>query len=137
MILVSPIHPALRTLSTKVTPEAMAEVRAMYPAMSQLMMRHRGVGLAANQIGDTRRFFVWQHGMAINPVITQRSEDFSTKSEGCLSFPGKSVPVARHEWIDCNYVDERGVVCSKHLTGLNARVFQHELDHLNGVCIVP
>ena len=110
-----------------------------------------GIALAAPQVGIRERFFVFSNGrMFLNPKITS---PISTKSktlpkyfdkptfldgEGCLSFPSKRVVVPRWEKIRANWTDENRVVhTNERLSGIASHIFQHELDHLNGVCIVP
>jgi peptide deformylase len=122
----------LRTRSCKV--EDIDETRKLYKEAAKLMWEQKGVGLAANQVGHNKRWFVWQHGMVINPEII--SETGSTPSkEGCLSFPGRTTTVRRAKIVEVRYIDEQGKSKDKKLVGLPAIVFQRELDHLNGVCL--
>lgn len=123
----------LRTPSRKVTD--IEAVRKLYPEASKLMRQNKGIGLAANQVGHNLRWFVWQHGMVINPAILSREGSVVSKAEGCLSFPGKRKNISRAKSIKVRYTDENGNKKEKDLTGLPSIVFQHETDHLDGKCI--
>lgn len=136
MKLVASDHPALRTVSRPVEDTEVPALRKQWPQLLVFMTRNQGVGLAANQLGDTRRYFVWQDGLVINPVIEKASEEKSCKAEGCLSFPGLIKAVTRPDSIIVSYTDERGVAYKcRVLRGKAAQIFQHELDHLNGKVI--
>jgi peptide deformylase len=106
--------------------------------MLELMKASNGIGLAANQVGLLRRVFVIQlkDGRELgcfNPWIMFGDNDFITSDEGCLSFPNLWLKVPRHNKITAAYLDNTGKNCIIELEGLDARCFQHELDHLNGV----
>ncbi len=136
MKLIPSNNPILRMVSTKVEANELDEIRGYYLLMVKLMRAHKGCGLAANQIGITKRFFVWNFGMVINPRIIQHSDETVENPEGCLSFPGKLVNKARYRWIKVDYIDERGILMDKMLVGNPAIIFQHETNHLDGICIV-
>lgn len=117
------------------------------PLMSNLVSRlkmtmklYGGIGLAANQCGVMERVFVIgtdQFQMAcINPKIILSSENKIRDNEGCLSYPGLSLKVERSEIISVEYTSENGETRQVQLSGLTARCFQHELDHLNGIRFV-
>lgn len=134
--LVSKDDPAIHSVSLHVAPEEMQALRDTYPALLVFMTRNNAVGLAANQIGDLRRWFVWQNGMVINPVVNDVSPIEEERKEGCLTYPGLTKMVKRPEWIVVTYTDERGItLTNRTFTGMTARVFLHELDHLNGKTI--
>ena len=99
-----------------------------------------GIGLSANQCGVRARVFVIGAGdfnmTCINPKIIERSANLVKGDEGCLSFPGLFVKVARPEWINVEFTDETGKIVQTRLEGLTARCFEHELDHMNGVKFV-
>jgi peptide deformylase len=103
----------------------------------QLMMKENGIGLAANQAGINARLFVMYVDREIfhcfNPEIIDHSQDTETIDEGCLSFPGQLCSVQRWVKITARYANARGQLCQREFTGLAARCFQHEYDHLNGV----
>lgn len=97
------------------------------------------LGLAAPQIGYLFRAFVmWQDdrfNIMFNPEIIKRSGEKTHKFESCLSVPGKSIRVSRNKRIRVRYIERSGEEIERNFTNMNARVFQHELDHLNGVII--
>jgi peptide deformylase len=103
----------------------------------QLMMRERGIGLAANQAGLDLRLFVMYVNKEIfhcfNPEIIHASQELVDSKEGCLSFPGEFCIVPRHQTILTEYANARGQRHQREFQGLAARCFQHELDHLNGI----
>ena len=105
--------------------------------MQQLMLQEHGIGLAAPQIGVSRRVFVMQIGSrswnCFNPEITESSDLWEEFDEGCLSFPGDHCIINRPQWIRARYQDHRGDWQEEKLEDLPARCFQHELDHLDGI----
>jgi len=106
--------------------------------MLEIMRASKGIGLAGNQVGLLRRVFVMQlqDGRELgcfNPWIMFGDNDKIQDDEGCLSFPNLWLKVARHNKITASYLDNTGKPCIIELEGLDARCFQHELDHLNGV----
>jgi peptide deformylase len=95
--------------------------------MMQTLLNKGGLGLAAPQVGLPYRCFVTHWGdVFINPVITARSIDCEIECEGCLSFPGLAVSIKRSKTV---------TVSGRRYSGLQARVIQHEMDHLNGILI--
>ena len=111
--------------------------------MSTLMQEGMGVGLAATQLGILRRILVFQAGAdapvtaLVNPRIEWSSrEDLVTAEEGCLSLPGVVVDVERPLHIRVIAVDPGGERLSIEASGLEARVIQHEVDHLDGVLML-
>ena len=98
-----------------------------------------GSGLAANQIGVRQRVFVYDIGdggrVVINPRIVESSGEW-TYDEGCLSVPGLSWPIVRPKEVHLVGVDLEGRDLSIEADTLEARVFQHEIDHLDGVLLV-
>jgi len=110
--------------------------------MIGLMRDAIGVGLAATQLGVLRRMLVFQVGsdaeptVLINPEIEWRSEDSATAEEGCLSIPGVVVDVERPLFVRASAVDVRGEPLTVEASGLEARVIQHEVDHLDGVLML-
>jgi peptide deformylase len=114
-------------------------LRNQQTAMSMLefMRNNGGIGLAATQVGLRERILVmdingWVR-MCFNPEITAVSSDVAQDTEGCLSFPAQSCIVTRNAWVDVSYQDHEGHVHTERLTDLQARCFQHELDHLEGI----
>lgn len=106
--------------------------------MSKLMLLHGGIGLAAPQCGVSKRIFVMgnsDHLVAcINPVILSVSGIRERDVEGCLSFPDLWMYVEREVQIEVEYYNAGGEKVVQELGGLMARVFQHENDHLHGIC---
>jgi peptide deformylase len=114
--------------------------RRIIKDMIETMRAAPGVGLAATQVGVLDRIFVWEveeeHGAIVNPVIVERSDVTATDEEGCLSLPGLNYPVDRAEGVTMQGLDEVGKPISIQADGLLARVFQHEIDHLDGVLFI-
>jgi peptide deformylase len=109
--------------------------------MLELMKISNGRGLAGNQVGLLRRVFVMklEDGRELgcfNPWILYGDNNFVHGEEGCLSFPNLWLKVPRHNKITAMYLDNTGKHCIIELEGIDARCFQHELDHLNGQCFV-
>ncbi|HWC14387.1 MAG TPA: peptide deformylase [Actinomycetota bacterium] len=111
--------------------------RRLAKDMIETMRAAPGVGLAANQVGVLERIFVWQfddtHGILINPVISERAAETLTDDEGCLSLPGITYPVARSAAVTIDGLDENGRSVRLEAEDHLARIFQHEVDHLDGV----
>lgn len=102
--------------------------------LSMTMRHYGGVGLAANQVGLNFRVFVLEGDIAcFNPKIVQASDITNHDREGCLSFPGLWLRVHRPERVCVEYYNTEGQLQQQEFSGLTARCFQHELDHLNGV----
>jgi peptide deformylase len=99
--------------------------------------KHNGLGLSANQCGYEHRVFVMGSGdnyvAFFNPEITWVSEERSKMEEGCLSFLDLFLNVERPNSIKVKYQDYTGAEKEATFTGLTARCFQHELDHMNGI----
>ena len=132
-------HPALYLVSTTVESADYKTValRAMR-ALALLRKTNNGVGLAANQIGDNRRWFVSQvFKVCINPELIESSAETETKEEGCLSKPGYKRMVKRSSVIRVRWINKGGKFVNRQLRGMSARIFLHELDHLDGVNIWP
>ena len=111
--------------------------------MLDVMVRGDGVGLAANQIGVLSRIMVWRHPdnedeqyVFVNPEIVERSEACCTAPEGCLSVPGATMEVSRAEEIVVQAQDLKAEEVRVRLTGMLARIVQHEIDHLDGRLIL-
>jgi peptide deformylase len=110
--------------------------------MGELMHDALGVGLAATQVGVLHRVLVYKAyaedplTALVNPVIEWRSEELETGNEGCLSLPGVHVPVERHARVRVRALDEAGVELEFDAEGFEARVIQHEIDHLDGTLIL-
>lgn len=98
------------------------------------------LGIAAPQCGLNARIFVMSVGenfiTCVNPKILAKSDQSVREKEMCLSYMGLALPIDRPEWIDVEYYDETGKRYEVRFVGLTSRIFQHELDHLNGVRMV-
>ena len=114
--------------------------RRLVEDMIETMRVAPGVGLAGPQVGILERIFVWEvedeHGAVINPEITSRSQEVIESEEGCLSLPGIAYPVTRATSVTVEGIDEHGRPVRIEGTELLARVFQHEIDHLDGVLMI-
>jgi peptide deformylase len=100
---------------------------------------HQAVGLAAQHVGGTEAVIVvsldHEFVAMLNPVITSRSETTTLGTEGSVSSPGFHASVSRADWITVAYNDESFTRVERKLAGWDARVVQHEIDHLNGVLL--
>ena len=110
--------------------------------MCNLMVHSNGIGLAANQIGITKRFFaigsesfdkIQKPVIMWNPSIVRESIEKTLDVDGCLSFPGLLVKVLRPEKVTVRWQNLKGETLMQHLDGYEAKCFQHELDHLDGI----
>lgn len=131
--------PVLRQAARPVTAEDMSLMPALVDTMIQVMKAERGIGLAANQIGEPYAMFVLSiNGVDqefINPVILSQNNPISY-DEGCLSIPGASAKTTRFNELTLRYsrLSDMASNC-RHETafhGLEAIAIQHEMDHLNG-----
>lgn len=136
-----------------------AELRRLTTAMVEAMHAARGIGLAAQQIGEVRQIcvvdlretaadFDWKLDgskpplelfmpmVIANPEVESVPEPAESAEEGCLSFPGVNGEVARPDEISVRYQDEHGTPHLLRCNGLFARCIQHEVDHLNGVLFI-
>lgn len=114
-----------------------ADVQNFIERLKKAMVNYNGLGLSANQCGYKLRMFVMgtreQQVACINPRITDKADDPIKMREGCLSYPGLFLNVPRYQKIEVTYHNERGEEVTHWLEGLPAQVFQHELDHMNGI----
>jgi peptide deformylase len=111
----------------------------------EFMLANNGIGLAANQVGLAKRVFVMGSNnipgfpapfALFNPKIIQASEEMILDKEGCLSYPDLFLMVKRPTWVVAEYQDSKGNINEIKIDGYLAKCFQHELDHLDGVCFV-
>jgi peptide deformylase len=131
--------PVLKTRAARVKEFDEALLR-LTEEMLVTMREREGVGLAANQVGRLRRVLVAgieeDEYVLINPVIEARSDETEVLAEGCLSIPGIQVDVERPVAVTVSGQDAAGEQIRFEAEGLLARVFQHEIDHLDGVLIL-
>ena len=108
----------------------------------KLMLDENGMGLAANQVGITKRFFAMghetfdtfeKHAIIWNPKLISHSEEQVVDVEGCLSFKGIWLKVKRPKKVEVQYETIQGKTKFAELDGMESKCFQHELDHLNGI----
>lgn len=113
------------------------ETKRLAKNMLKTMQENDGAGLAAPQVGKSLRICTVQNDgsfyVLINPQITTYSRDKEIVEEGCLSFPGKFIPIKRSRKIKVRYTDENGNKIKLKAEGLLARIIQHETDHLDGI----
>lgn len=104
--------------------------------LAHVMLKHGALGLAANQIGLPFRCFVIAANPIIacfNPRIVDSSPDMVELDEGCLSFRNMILKVKRPQVIKVRYTQPNGEIITRQFQNITAQVFQHELDHLNGI----
>lgn len=113
------------------------EVRQLAEQMQELRKAYHGLGLAAPQVGRTVRMFVTADGVFINPKLIWKSRECDLQLEGCLSIPEILVTVRRRKAIEIEYRNLDGAtIRRKSSDSETARVWQHEMDHLDGILIV-
>ena len=137
-------NPILRRKAKKVTKITPA-LRALAEDMLETMRQAPGIGLAAPQVAQSVRLFVAEieeneeHPgsgktyIVFNPEYVFKSDELVDGAEGCLSIPGWAGEVTRHEQVVIKGLDKQGNRLRIEAKGLLARVFQHEMDHLDGV----
>jgi peptide deformylase len=141
-----PVLP-IRTFPDPVLREQAREVEEITPThrrlvedMLETMREAPGVGLAAPQVGVLERIFVWEvdgdSGVVVNPKIVERSQAELQEEEGCLSLPGLAYDVVRAARVAVQGIDLDGSQLSLEGEDLLARVYQHEIDHLDGVLFI-
>ena len=103
--------------------------------MYDTMIENNGMGLAANQVGIEQRVFIMdnEERYYFNPKIVSESNELCIDKEGCLSFPNLFLYVNRPDKIDVNFLDIEGKNVTMLLEDLEARIFLHEFDHLEGI----
>ena len=132
--------PRLKKVSTPVTAFD-DNLKALATRMFELMRAHRGVGLAAPQVGLNLRVFVMNatgeppdDRVYVNPVLSE-ADGSESAEEGCLSLPGLHVDVDRSKTLRIRAQDVDGKEIDQVETGYLARIWQHETDHLNGTLL--
>lgn len=130
--------PVLRKVATPVR-KCTKETLELIQKMIKAMRKAHGLGLAAPQVGVSQRIFIYQVNqksdlnVLINPTVTNHHGEQLEPAEGCLSMPGLQGTVPRAQEVRLKGYDERGRPISKRASGLEARIIQHEFDHLNGI----
>lgn len=132
----------LRRPSEEVSKEIIStpEFQKYCDEMIEAMKKFNGVGLAGVQVGDNRRIAVVQTEagpeIIINPKIYSKSKKQNVMEEGCLSIPKHFGSVPRSHKIDVSYTNREGKRIRKKVRGFAARIFQHEIDHMDGKLFV-
>lgn len=138
-------HPALRAENKEITEEELksGDISKIAKEMFLVMYATEGVGLAAPQVGINKCLMVYNETgdktkwlkevTMVNPKIVEFSEAKDVEIEGCLSFPGMNGDVERSKWIKVEAQNLKGKKFKKKFKGWEARIFQHEYDHLDGV----
>ena len=127
----------LYNVAKPITFESPAKLMKLSTDMHKFMLEENGIGLAAPQVGISRRVFVMQiedfTRTYFNPEIINSSEEIISYDERCLSFPGEEIKLTRPKDITVKYQNIHGEYLTEDLTDLCSICFQHELDHLNGI----
>jgi peptide deformylase len=135
-------HPALRDVARALSPETLAspETQQLIDDMVDTMHEAHGVGLAAPQVAAELQLFVYESSshdiplhVVVNPMITPHERELVYDWEGCLSIPDLRGMVPRHPAVRVQGLDRHGKPLDYVCRGFEARVVQHEFDHLNGV----
>lgn len=133
-------HPFLKMETKEVSPEEI-KTPDFQQAIGQLkatMRQYGAVGISANQCGLNLRLFVLGTDVfqmaCINPKIIATEGDMVKVREGCVSFPALFINVPRYQRIQVEYLNENGETTTTWMDGITAQCFQHELDHMNGIC---
>ena len=118
------------------------ELKEFVNNMFETMKKYGGIGLSANQVGKPYRMFIMgdhpniskgKKWVCINPKITNVTKDLIRYKEGCLTFPFLFLDIERPQDITVEYLDENLEKKEEHMTGIVARCFQHEFDHMQGI----
>ncbi len=124
----------------KMVSEITPNIEKLLENMADTMYAAEGVGLAAPQIGISKRVVVVNVGEGlvelINPAVVEQSEDQDVETEGCLSIPGVTGDVVRAARVRVQGLNRQGETVDIQAEGLFARALQHEIDHLDGVLFV-
>ena len=130
-------NPILRRVSDPVK-AVTKKILKLIKDMEEAMEKEKGVGLAAPQVGENVRVILVlldqkKQVPMINPEILSHSNTIASAEEGCLSLPGVWGQVERFTEVTVRFLDTRGHPNTIKLAGFNARVVQHEIDHINGI----
>lgn len=130
-------HPVLLQVAAPVPDPQSPEIRRLVRDMAETMLDASGLGLAAPQVHEALRIFVWRNGDSVAALINPELELLGPPDqrgwEGCLSIPGLRGNVERAHRVAFRGTDIEGRQVEGEAEGLLARVMQHEFDHLNGV----
>lgn len=148
-MIITEANPILRAIAKPVTNFGSEDLKLLIARMFEIMHEKNGVGLAAPQIGVSLRIFVYgfesnkrypdappvPKNIIINPAILSTSEETIALEEGCLSVPHRRGVIMRSKSIIFNTMDIEGNVHRKTVHDFEARIVQHEIDHINGILI--
>lgn len=133
----------LTEISVKVSPEEIGSesLLALIDTMKDILIKSRGVGLAACQIGVNKRVVLCKFDkegivVIINPIVMAKTENYWSRGERCLSVPGIMKDVKRSKMVKIQYIDERGNEHILKKERYESIIVQHELDHLKGKLII-
>lgn len=140
-------NPILREHAAPLSAGQYQDFAPFFKALQHKMLEHNGVGIAAPQVNESIRAFIvasrpnprypdapmMEPTLMLNPEIVWASESMEKDWEGCLSIPGIRALVNRHSHIEVRYDTLEGKEVKTQMEGFIARIFQHELDHLNGL----
>ena len=140
-------HPILYQKCSLVDDVASSEVKRIVYDMTETMLEAKGIGLAAPQIHISKQIMIFRNAdlekekeieitALINPKITKISDETDNQWEGCLSIPGMLGLVKRYKKIKYQGFDMSGNIINKEVEGMQARVVQHEFDHLMGILYI-
>mmetsp|Transcript_36476 Transcript_36476/g.44588 ORF Transcript_36476/g.44588 Transcript_36476/m.44588 type:complete len:254 (-) Transcript_36476:170-931(-) len=141
-------HPSLRAENMEISEDELrsGDISKLAKEMFLLMYAAEGVGLAAPQVGVNKRLMVYNptgdktkwldETVLVNPRIVTFSDGRDVDIEGCLSFPDMNGDVERSKWIKVEAMSLKGKKMKKKFKGWEARIFQHEYDHLDGVVYI-
>jgi peptide deformylase len=152
--IITPVNPVLRQKARAVRDPLDPGVQQLIADMIETMRVAPGVGLAAPQVAASVRVITIEYAepitgdtkledvpeprlyVLINPAITRRSEEMVEGVEGCLSVPGYAGRVMRHESVQVKGINRQGKPVKVKASGWLARIFQHEIDHLDGTLFI-
>lgn len=135
-------NPILTKKGKKVEDIENKSIQVLIDQMVETLYSTNGVGLAAPQVGQSMQLFVMdtkpnndktEAKVVINPEITEKSQDLEADFDACLSVPGYVAITKRPKKIKVKYTDRDGQEVEEELESFEARVFQHEFDHLQGI----
>ena len=142
--LIDPNEPILQEVLPDITFEELKEKfelepRELFDNLAETMTKYKGIGLSANQCGLAIRAFVMMTDLDkkaatifFNPKITNTSEETELFVEGCLTYPNLFLNIRRPKQISFEFMDVNGEQRQAQFSGITARIFQHEFDHMQG-----
>jgi peptide deformylase len=154
LTIITPSNPTLRRKARPISEPRAPEIQRLIDDMIATMREAPGVGLAAPQVAESLRLAVIEYApdedelpedaeppepklyVIINPEISARSEEMVDGAEGCLSIPGYAGTVSRHQSVTVKALNRQGRPIKIKAEGWLARIFQHEIDHLDGVLFI-